>query len=61
MVNHPNRSKRGRPPKAVGEKSPRINITLSPAAIAVLDERGNGRSQEIERLIMESASTPNAG
>ncbi len=61
MTNYPNQSKRGRPRKDDADKSPRINITLSPAAIAVLDERGNGRSQEIERLIMESASTRKAG
>lgn len=53
------RLNRGRPPK--NDKSVRINITLSPAALEILDGRGAGRSQEIERLILQSASTPNAG
>lgn len=44
----------GRPTKADEEKRIRLNITLSPAAVAILDERGAGRSQEIERLILES-------
>lgn len=44
----------GRPPLAERDKRVRINITLSPEAIAILDRRGNGRSQEIERLILAS-------
>jgi len=46
---------RGRPRVAEADKAVRIAITLSPAALAILDERGAGRSQEIERLIRESA------
>lgn len=45
----------GRPPLEDHKKRMRINITLSPEAIAILDQRGNGRSQEIERLILASA------
>ena len=45
---------RGRPRKVRGEKSVRFCITLTPKAVAILDERGNGRSQEIERLIIAS-------
>lgn len=44
----------GRPPLAEHEKRVRLNITLSREAIAILDRRGNGRSQEIERLIFAS-------
>ena len=44
----------GRPALSNDRKSVRINITLSPGAIAALDARGNGRSQEIERLIQKS-------
>lgn len=47
---------RGRPPVPDDRKAIRITITLSPAAKAILDERGNGISPEIERLIMESAA-----
>lgn len=54
MANHPNRSRRGAPQKAPGEHDRRINITLSPSALAILDARGRGRSQEIERLVLES-------
>lgn len=51
------RLKAGRPAISEDRKSVRINITLSPAAIAALDARGNGRSQEIERLIQKSIET----
>jgi hypothetical protein len=45
----------GRPLKSRDEKSVRINITLSPAAIAVLDASEEPRSTLIERLIMAHA------
>ena len=48
------RLKAGRPPLTDDKRAVRINITLSPSAIAALDARGNGRSQEIERLIQKS-------
>jgi len=61
MVNHPNRSKVGRPPKAEGDHSIAVRITLTPAALAKVDAISSNRSAAIERLIMQSASTPFAG
>jgi len=49
------RLNRGRPTLSAGDKAVRINITLSPAALGILDARGGGRSQEIERLIIDSS------
>lgn len=49
----------GRPVADPSGHKVRISITLSPAALAVLDARDNGRSQEIERLVMESVSQDN--
>lgn len=51
----------GRPHLDPAEKFIRLNITLSPAALAILDARGNGRSQEIERLIHESIKGADEG
>lgn len=48
----------GRPYLDPSEKYVRITITLSPRALEILDQRGSGRSQEIERLITESAIPP---
>jgi len=48
------RLKAGRPAISDDRKSVRLNITLSPSAVAALDARGYGRSQEIERLIQKS-------
>lgn len=48
----------GRPFLDPAQKYIRLNITLSPKALAILDQRGAGRSQEIERLIIESATPP---
>ena len=47
---------RGRPILPDAAKAVRLNITISRAAIAILDERGAGRAREIERLIIESAT-----
>jgi len=44
----------GRPPKDDADKAVRINITLSPTAIAALDALGGTRSGTIEALIMEA-------
>ena len=44
----------GRPSISSDRKSVRLNITLSPSAVAALDARGYSRSQEIERLIQKS-------
>lgn len=46
--------RRGRPRLLAEERTVKINITLSPGALAILDARGAGRSQEIERLIHQS-------
>ena len=57
MANHPNRSRRGRPALAPEDRKVRVNVTLSPATIARLDQSPLGRSGEIERLVAESAAT----
>ncbi|MDQ0349717.1 hypothetical protein [Ancylobacter vacuolatus] len=51
---------RGRPPVADDSKAVRINISLSPEAVALIDARvePGQRSKEIERLIMESVDKP---
>ncbi|MBS9476258.1 hypothetical protein [Ancylobacter radicis] len=49
---------RGRPPVDDDAKAVRVNISLPPAALAVIDARvgPGGRSQEITRLIMASVN-----
>lgn len=47
----------GRPTLDPAEKYVRINISLPPESLAILDARGNGRSQEIVRLIRESVKS----
>lgn len=44
---------RGRPTKDEAEKSVRINISLSPAALALIDAQTGNRSALIEQLIVE--------
>ena len=44
---------RGRPTKPPAEKYPKITITLSPEALALIDTQDGPRSTLIERLIVE--------